>query len=197
MIGAINVGFYNALKLWPETWVASTVYTLGDIVKPTSYTASSPAEGSRYSYKCTARVTDYKSGASEPTWGTTLAGTTTDNKITWTCYDGKCYNVKSPQGSTMPYVTFGLLTDAPIGTFADMAAIENLTFWVNAFSGKSSADVCEMGDEILVVMDNASLTVTGYTNMVCRREFIGSVTYDLETDIFQIPFRYRVYLDKS
>lgn len=188
MIGAINAGFYNALKLWPETWVAATPYTLGDVVK-NSGTYNSHA------YKCTTAGTSHAS--TQPTWGTTNGGTTGDNTVTWTCYDPKTYNIKAPQGSTIPYVTFGLLTDAPIGTFADMAAIENLTFWVNAFSGKSGADVCEMGDEVLAAMDNASLSVTGYTNMVCRREFVGAVIYDLETDIFQLPLRYRIYLDKS
>lgn len=187
MIGAVNVGFYDKLKLWPETWAAATAYTLGDVAKPTVYAS--------HAYKCTTAGTSHAS--TEPTWGTTNGGTTADNTVTWTCFDTKTYNTKAPQGSTVPYVVFGQETNVPMATFADQAAIESLTFWVNAFSSKSSADVCEMGDEILAALDNATLTVTGYTGMKCMREFIGAVIWEQETGIFQIPFRYRVWLDKS
>lgn len=187
MLSQISVGFYNALKLWPETWVAATTYTLGDVVKPTSYAS--------HSYKCTTAGISH--ATTQPTWGTTNGGTTADNTVTWTCYDPKTYNLKAPQGSTIPYVTFGLETDVPIGTFTDHEAIESLTFWVNCFSDKSTADVAEIGDEVLVAVDDVTLTVTGYTSMKCLREFVGTVIYDLETGCFQIPMRFRVWLDKT
>mgnify|MGYP001566502770 CR=1 FL=1 len=182
-ISAINTGFYNALKLWPEAWATTTAFAVGDVVQATTYNA--------HAYKCTTAGT---TGGTEPTWGTTNGGTTADGTVTWTCYDSKTYNVRAPQGSTVPYVTFSMETDIPIGTFEDMEEIESLTFWVNCFSDKSTADVAEIADEVLVVLDNASLTVTGYTAMVCRREFIGTTIWDLETGIFQIPLRYRVQL---
>lgn len=56
------------------TWVASTAYTVGQFVKPITE--------NRHSYKCTSAGT---TDSTEPTWGTTLAGTTTDGTITWTC----------------------------------------------------------------------------------------------------------------
>lgn len=56
------------------TWVASTAYTVGQFVKPTTE--------NRHSYKCTTAGT---TNSTEPTWGTTLAGTTTDNTVIWTC----------------------------------------------------------------------------------------------------------------
>ena len=196
MISQINVGFYNALKLWPETWAINTAYTLGDIVKPTTYTSSVPAEGSRHSYKCTTAGT---SGGTEPTWGTTNGGTTADGAgtLVWTCYDGKSYQVKAPQGSTVPYVCFGLETDVPIGTFASPMKIESLTFWVNVFSDVSTAAVAEIGDEVMTAMDDITLSISsGHTSMKCVREFIGSIIWDLETGIYQVPLRYRVWLDR-
>jgi len=183
MLSQINVGFYGALKLWPETWAAATTYALGDVVKPTTYAS--------YTYKCT---TAGISASSEPSWTST---TTTDGTVTWTRYDAKTYQVKAPQGSTVPYVTFGLETEVPIGTFADFEAIESLTFWVNAFSDKSTADVAEIADEVMDALDNATLTVTGYTGMKVVREFIGSMIWDGETGIYQIPLRYRLWLDKT
>ena len=185
MLSAINTGFYNALKLWPETWAVATAYTLGDVVKPTTYAS--------HSYKCTTAGTSH--ATTEPTWGTTNGGTTADNTVTWTCFDTKTYQVKAPQGSTVPYVTFGLETDMPMSTFASQMAMESLTFWVNAFSDKSTADVAKIADGIMTALDNVSLTVTGYTSMKCVREFIGPVIWDLETGIYQLPLRYRVWLD--
>ncbi len=196
MLAQTSAGFYNALKLWPETWAVTTVYTLGDAVKPTTYAGSYPT--TPYSYICTARTSDYKSGGSEPTWPTTASETVVDSHVTWTCYTtNKTYQVKAPQGSTVPYVTFGLLTDVPMGTFASPMKMESLTFWVNVFSDKSTADVSEIADEVMTAMDNITLTVTGYTNMKCVREFIGSIIWDLETGIYQVPLRYRLWLDKA
>lgn len=187
MLSAVNTGFFNALKLWPETWVAATTYTLGDVVKPTSYAS--------HAYKCTTAGTSHAS--TQPTWGTTNGGTTADNTVTWTCFNEKTYQVKAPQGSTVPYVCFGLLTESPIGTFADFEAIENLTYWVNCFSDKSAADVAKKADGVMDALDNATLTVTGYSSMKCQREFIGAPIYDGETGIFMIPLRYRIWLDKT
>jgi len=186
VISAVNSGVYNLLKLWPETWVKATVYIVGDVVKPTTYAS--------HSYKCTTAGT---SGATEPTWSTTNGATQTDGTVTWTVYDSKCYQVKAPQASTVPYVTFGLLTEAPIGTFADFEAIENLTFWVNVFSDKSTADLAEIADEVMDSLDDKTITATGYNSMKVVREFTGSPTWDLETGIYQQSLRYRIWLDKS
>ena len=105
--------------------------------------------------------------------------------------------MKAKQLDTVPYVTFGLLTESPIGTFADFEAIENLTFWVNAFSDKSTADLAEIADEVMDSLDDKTLNADGYTGMKCLREFISSPTWDSETNIFQISLRYRVWLDKT
>jgi hypothetical protein len=187
VISQIQTGFYNLLKLWPETWVQNTTYSLGDVVKASTYNS--------HSYKCTTAGTSH--ATTEPTWSTTNGATQTDGTVTWTVYDSKTYQVKAPQGSTVPYCTFGLLTESPIGTFADFEAIENLTFWVNAFSDKSTADLAEIADEVMDSLDDKTITATGYTSMKVVREFISSPTYDSETNIYQISLRYRVWLDKS
>lgn len=55
-------------------WVATTLYTLGDIVRPSS--------ANRHSYKCT--TIDSTSGSSEPPW-TTVEGTVmpVDGTVVW------------------------------------------------------------------------------------------------------------------
>jgi hypothetical protein len=188
-LSAVNTGFYNALKLWPETWVANTTYAVGDVVKPTTYAS--------HSYKCTTAGTS--AAVTQPTFGTTNGGTTADGTgaLVWTCFDPKLYQVKAPQSSSVPYVCFGLETDVPIGTFTDHEAIESLTYWVNCFDNVSAAAVAEIADEVLVAIGDVTLSVSGYTSMKCLREFIGSVTWDLETGIYMIPMRFRVWLDKA
>uniref|UniRef100_A0A6M3IP49 Tail protein n=1 Tax=viral metagenome TaxID=1070528 RepID=A0A6M3IP49_9ZZZZ len=186
-VSAVNTGFYNLLKLWPETSARNTNYAVGDVIKPTSYAS--------HSYKCTTAGTSHASV--EPTWTTTNGNTTADGTAVFTCYDTKTYNTKAKQGDTVPYITFGLLTDRPMATFEDMEKWEDLTFWVNCFSDKPTADIAEIADEVMTALDGQSLTVTGYTHIVCRREFIGSIIWDAETGIFQIPLRYRIQQSKD
>jgi hypothetical protein len=184
----VNVGVYNALKLWPEKWAAGTTYAAGEVV---IYTGTYNA----HTYKCTTAGVSH--AATEPTWPTTNGTTIVDNTATWTTYDPKTYQVKAPQGSTVPYVCFGLETEVPIGDFANFETIESLTYWANCFSSVSAADVAEIADEVMTALDDVTLTVTGYTSMKCVREFIGSVIWDSETGIFQVPMRYRLWLNKS
>ena len=53
-----------------------------------------------------------------------------------------------------------------------------------------------LADLVIGVLDDASLTVSGYTPMKCMREYIGAPIYDIETKTFMIPMRYRVMLSK-
>ncbi len=76
-------------------------------------------------------------------------------------------------------------------------AIESLTFWVNAFSGVSTADAAEIADEVMTALDNVTLSVSGYTAMKCVREFVGTTIWDETVNVYQVPLRYRVWLDKS
>lgn len=70
-----TVGWAKVLaNSWTRTWAASTSYTLGQIIRP--------ATGNGFLYLCVAAGT---SGASAPTFGTTIGGLTTDNTVTWLC----------------------------------------------------------------------------------------------------------------
>ncbi len=186
MLSQISIGFFNAIKLWPEAWASTAAYAIGDVVKASAYNS--------HAYKCTAAGT---TASTEPSWTTTNGGTNTDGTVTWTCYDPKTYAIVGPQAASVPYVTFGLETETPIGDFADFESVENMTFWVNAFSDKSMADVCEVADEVMDALDDAVVSASGFTSMKCVREFIGTPIYDIETRIFQVPMRWRTWLDKS
>lgn len=79
----------------PSRWIASTAYVVGDIVRPTV--------NNGYFYKCSTAGTSH---TSEPTWGTTVAGTTSEGGGTcvWTCYNQGDLPVRQVkrQGFTIP-----------------------------------------------------------------------------------------------
>ncbi len=188
MLKEIVAGFHGAIKLWPETWTINTVYTLGDVVKPTTYNS--------HTYKVTIAGTSH--ATTEPTWVTTNGATQTDGTVTWTCCDEKCFEAVAKQSSSVPYVVYGLETERPDGTLSDFSKYENFNFWVNCFSNVSQTDVKEIADEVLTSLDNTALTVTGFTSLKCQHTFIGSLIVDTTTTyIYQIPMRFIVKLDKS
>lgn len=111
----------------------------------------------------------------------------------------KIYRIIAPQTASLPYITFGLLTGTPEGTFADARAIDITTWWFNVF-GEGEDGSKAVGTTVGLmtdVLDGASLTVTGYSFMKCVYEFMGSIIYDPETEVYQIPLRYRVWVDKN
>ncbi len=110
--------------------------------------------------------------------------------------DKKIYNILAPQTASLPYIVYGLLTDMPIGDFADPATIEDMTFYVNCFSSTSPINISQIADGVKVALDNSTLTITGYTAMKCMREFTGNINYDKDTKVFSLSLRYRVWGSK-
>lgn len=108
----------------------------------------------------------------------------------------KIYHVIARQGITVPYITYGILTATPIGTFADPRAVDDTNWWFNVFS-TGSKNAGEIVDLIAAVLDNASLTVAGYSALKCVYDFTGTDIYDPETEIYQVPLRYRIQVDKN
>ena len=107
------------------------------------------------------------------------------------------YHVIAVQTATLPYITFGLLTDDPVGTFASPSAVEDTTWWLNVFSGTGSKSAADISKLVMDVMDNATLTIANHTFLKCVRDFIGTPIYNIETEIYQIPMRYTVWVDKT
>jgi hypothetical protein len=59
----------------PSAWTANTVYILGNVRRPTVYNGG-------FTYEVLVAGT---SGATEPTWPTTIGNTVTDGTVTWRC----------------------------------------------------------------------------------------------------------------
>lgn len=84
----------------PSDWLGTTAYVVGDVVKATVY------DGRRY--VCTTAGT---SGATEPTWNTTITGTTSDGTVTWTTFDAFTKESTVSTVTSQREITTGL-TDA-------------------------------------------------------------------------------------
>jgi hypothetical protein len=63
-----------AANSWSSQWTATTTYTTGQFVRPTS--------GNGYIYYCQVGGT---TGGSQPSWPTTIGASVTDSGATWTC----------------------------------------------------------------------------------------------------------------
>ena len=80
--GKIKIGCKFAVNLVGSTWAASTSYSLGALVEPTT--------PNNFVYECVVAGT---SAATEPSWPTTEGETVDDNTVTWKCWS-KAVTVK-------------------------------------------------------------------------------------------------------
>jgi len=105
-----------------------------------------------------------------------IGGTSLQTKLSGGASDKKIYNTVAPQGSSFPYLTFGLLTDVPSGIFGELHEFEDLTFYVNCFTTTSPADCFQIADLVKTLMDDCALTgITGYDHLYCKREYVSNL----------------------
>lgn len=77
VISALNAALDSTM--FPPVWTASTEYSFGQLVRRTQDVYTRWFQAGGYG----------TSDDAEPTWNNTLAGTTTDNDITWTAYKSR------------------------------------------------------------------------------------------------------------
>jgi hypothetical protein len=183
-LSQINEGFYNSLKLFPESWVSTKTYVLGEVIRPTTYNT--------HTYLVTTTGT---TSSTEPTWGSTEGTTQNDGSIVYKICDSKTYQVLAPQSASLPYCVFGCLDQLPINEFGSFDAIDDCNYWVNVFSNKSPADVNELADEVLQSLDDISVSVSGGIVMKSQHTYIGNIIYDDTVKSFQIPIRFKLWVD--
>ena len=126
-----------------------------------------------------------------------VGGTALQTKLTGSSSDKKIYNTLAPQSAILPYLTFGVLTDTPEGIFGNLSKIESMTFWLNVFSSTSPVNCLQIADLVAALMDDATLSISNYSFMVCKREYTGNLAYDLTNGVYQIPMRYRILASKD
>jgi len=71
-------GGYNDGRRLPTKWLAATVYTAGDVVRPSG--ASGQLDNNRF-FIC--KISGTSHATTEPTWPNSANGTVVDNTVTW------------------------------------------------------------------------------------------------------------------
>ena len=135
----------------------------------------------------------------EAVYDALAADSTLQTKISGSASDKKIYNIVARQDASLPYIVIGFETGVPIGVFQDLEDMEDCTVYVNIFSNSGSAkEAGEILDLVKAVLDSADLTISGYANdLLCQREFIGTVIFDMDTKVYMIPMRYRILAEKD
>jgi len=79
-------GSLASVTVGPFEWLPGTAYAAGDWMFPRNEDLSSGLLGPNGKFYQAATGGTSSASAAEPTWGTTVGGTTNDNGITWTCF---------------------------------------------------------------------------------------------------------------
>lgn len=115
----------TAANSWGTTWAATTAYTAGDIIRPTS------GNGKLY-----VAITSGTSGGSEPTWTTTLYDEQpADSGVTWSCIGSSITVVDATDPSWGPTATISAIRYAVL--YNDTPTDKPL-LWVNDFGSDQS-----------------------------------------------------------
>lgn len=128
----------TAANSWGTAWAATTVYSVGAIVRP--------ASGNGFLYLC---IVGGTSGGSAPTFPTSQGQTVVDSGVTWTCIGESIFQFSSAAvtwSSSTITAQYAVIYDAQSGT----ASTEPLIAVVN-FGGNQSSS-------------NGNFTVTPATN---------------------------------
>jgi len=105
------------------------------------------------------------------------------------------YNYKAPQGTAYPYICYWIVTDMRADTFRNWQ--DELLLQVDIFSDSNSAsEVGTIAKAVAGELDEATITVVGYTNVFCQRG-MTRLLYEDETAIWHEILEYRLIMSKS
>lgn len=103
----------------------------------------------------------------------------------------KTYRLIAPPRVSPPYVVYEFLDNRPTPVFGDVDSLENFNMMIHVW-GTSPYNVVQCADLVINLMDGSSLTISGYTNILCLRDYVGSPIFDEVSETYQIPIRYRL-----
>lgn len=100
---------------------------------------------------------------------------------------------KQPEGTTLPYCRFVLISQVPDYDHDIVRPIENTLWQIDSFS-RSALEVLEVAGEVQRVFDNAQFEIEGYNLLRCERQS-SDLIYESENGIYHYYSEYRIYVD--
>ena len=113
-----------------------------------------------------------------------------------TSIGGRFYLHEAPQAATFPYAVYNHISTVP-EVASGGYILEDVSIQITLFSNnKSATEVCDIYDDCIALFDEASLTITGYTNLRMSREF-STMIRDSENNVWQFNVDYRLWAEKT
>ncbi len=109
---------------------------------------------------------------------------------------GQLFVNEAPQDTSFPFVVYRLLSITPDPNFAGEVQEEATIEFALYDNSISCSNITDYYATIIGQLDNAKITVTGYTSLIFERDY-ASLDFDIETDIWTYTIQYRVLLLKS
>jgi len=106
---------------------------------------------------------------------------------------GGIYNVKAPEGTSLPYITFFDVITTRGRTFGPTALDDGL-YQVDIWAASNTAAGVIL-DLLLTALDGATLTITGYSSVMCLLQNLQKMS-DPDSDVSRIMCEFRVMTQK-
>ena len=114
----------------------------------------------------------------------------------YTSVGGRFYLNEAPQGATLPYIRYQMISDIPEYWFVDKIH-ETFSIQFSLFSESPSAtEILNIYTYLSAYFDDCDITVAGYTDLKFERSAVYPLTRDAEDQTWHLPVEYTVLLRK-
>ncbi len=91
---------------------------------------------------------------------------------------GRIFLDTAPEGTEFPYVVFFIVSDVPEKTFTE--DFENIIIQFSLFSASAGVtEISTMYNDLTAVLDECSLTITGYTHIWMNRQNLTTMVEEI------------------
>ncbi len=109
------------------------------------------------------------------------------------------YGIDVPDGTAMPYVTFFVVSAVGNDNFSN--TIDNVIIQVDCYAQKSSTETAQdiagqVSAAVANVLDDATLTITSYHSICCRRELTQEF-YEPTIEAHRYLLDYRIMVNAA
>jgi len=114
----------------------------------------------------------------------------------YTSVGGRFYLTEAPQGATLPYIVYSMVSEIPEYWFGDMIH-ETFTLQFSIFSSSpSSTEALNIYTYLSAYFDDHIISITGYSGLKFERSFVLPLMRDAEDGVWHQPVEYTVLLEK-